>query len=100
MSLAPVLSSRILPRRVRLMLALALTWAIVPLLPPMPAIEPISPAGILVVAQQILIGLSMGFALRLVFGALELGGQIITTQMGLGFASLIDPCLLYTSRCV
>jgi flagellar biosynthetic protein FliR len=57
----------------------------------MPAIEPLSPAGILVVAQQILIGLSMGFALRLVFGALELGGQIITTQMGLGFASLIDP---------
>ncbi|MFZ1494233.1 MAG: flagellar biosynthetic protein FliR [Candidatus Competibacter denitrificans] len=90
-SVAPVLSSRILPRRVRLMLALALTWAIVPLLPAMPAIEPISPAGILVVAQQILIGLSMGFALRLVFGALELGGQIITTQMGLGFASLIDP---------
>lgn len=90
-SVAPVFGSRILPRRIRLMLALALTWAIVPFAGPMPVIEPLSPAGLLVVAQQILIGLSMGFALRLVFGAVELGGNMIATQMGLGFASLVDP---------
>lgn len=90
-SVAPVFGSRTLPRRVRLMLALALTWAILPFVPPVPVVEPISPAGLLVTVQQVLIGLSIGFVLRLVFGALELGGQMVATQMGLGFASLVDP---------
>lgn len=90
-SIAPVLGARSLPRRVRLMLALALTWAVLPFAPPVPAVEPLSPTGVLIVAQQILIGLSMGFVLRLAFAALELGGHMIATQMGLGFASLVDP---------
>lgn len=90
-SVAPVLGSRTLPRHIRAMLALALTWSMVPLLPPTPAIDAISPAGLLVVIQQLLIGFSMGFVLRLVFGALELGGQMVATQMGLSFANLVDP---------
>ena len=90
-SIAPVLGARTLPRRIRLMLALALTWAILPLTPPVPAVEPLSPTGLLILAQQVVIGLSMGFVLRLVFAALELGGHMIATQMGLSFASLVDP---------
>ncbi|HRC72729.1 MAG TPA: flagellar biosynthetic protein FliR [Candidatus Competibacter sp.] len=90
-SIAPVLGARTLPRRIRLMLALALTWAILPFVPPAPAVEPLSPTGLLILAQQVLIGLSMGFVLRLVFAALELGGHMIATQMGLSFASLVDP---------
>lgn len=90
-SVAPVLGSRTLPRRVRLMLTLTLTWAVIPFVPPVPVVEPLSPTGLLVVAQQVLIGLGMGFTLRLVFSALELGGQIVAAQIGLGFASLVDP---------
>jgi flagellar biosynthetic protein FliR len=89
-SVAPIFSARMIPRRVRLMLVLALTWAILPFIKSTPIIEPLSPAGVLVVAQQILIGLSMGFLFRLAFTALELGGLMIATQIGLGFASLID----------
>lgn len=73
------------------MTTLALTWAILPFVPPMPVVEPLSPEGLLVTVQQVLIGLSMGFILRLVFGALELGGQVIAMQVGLSFASLADP---------
>ena len=73
------------------MIALALTWAILPFAPPMPIVEPLSPDGLLVTVHQVLIGLSMGFILRLVFGALELGGQVIAMQVGLSFASLADP---------
>lgn len=91
MSVAPVLGSRVMPRRIRLIVTLALTWAILPFVSTTPVVEPLSPAGLLVIAQQVLIGLSMGFLLRLVFGALELGGQMIATQMGLSFASLVDP---------
>lgn len=88
---APVFSSRGIPRRIRLMITLALTWAIVPLLAPMPVVEPLGPDGLLVASQQLVIGLSMGFFLRIVFGALELGGHVIAMQVGLSFANLADP---------
>lgn len=91
MSVAPVFGSRVLPVRIRVLLALVLTVAILPFIPPAPAVEPLSPAGLSITVQQILIGLSIGFMLRLVFGALELGGQVIAVQMGLGFATLVDP---------
>jgi flagellar biosynthetic protein FliR len=91
MSTAPVFGARTLPRRIRIMLAVVLTGALLPLIPSAAPIEPISPAGLLVAAQQVLIGLVMGFTLRLVFGALEIAGQLIAMQMGLGFANLIDP---------
>jgi flagellar biosynthetic protein FliR len=90
-SVAPVFGSRLLPRRLRLILVVVLTWTVLPFIPPVPAVEPVSPASLLITAQQVLIGMSMGFMLRLVFGALEVGGQIIAMQMGLSFASSVDP---------
>jgi len=90
-SVAPVLGSRLMPQRLRLILVLVLTWTVLPFIGPIPAVEPLSATGLLIIAQQVLIGTSMGFMLKLVFGALQLGGQVIAMQMGLGFANLIDP---------
>lgn len=91
LSVAPVIGARTLPRRIRIALALVLTALTVPLLPPGPRVEPLSPDGVLIVVQQTAIGLYIGFSLRLAFAALETGGQMISTQMGLGYAALIDP---------
>jgi len=89
---APVFgANRIVPRRIRLMLALALTAVIVPMLPPSPDIEPFSAVGVLITAQQILLGLAMGFMLQLAFAALMLGGATMAMPMGLGFANMVDP---------
>ena len=41
--------------------------------------------------QQVAVGLAIGFAVRLVFAAVELAGEIIGLQMGLNFASFFDP---------
>ncbi len=87
----PLIGTRLIPVRVRLMLALALTVLVAPLVPPAPAVDPLSPAGALLVAQQILIGAAMGFALSLVFSAFVHAGEVVAMQMGLGFASMIDP---------
>ena len=38
-----------------------------------------------------LIGLSLGFAVRVVFAAVEFAGEIIGLQMGLNFAGFFDP---------
>ena len=41
--------------------------------------------------QQVLIGLSLGFAVRIVFAAVEFAGELIGLQMGLNFAGFFDP---------
>ncbi|KAA3627650.1 MAG: flagellar biosynthetic protein FliR [Proteobacteria bacterium] len=88
---APVFSSDMVPMRIRVVMALAVTAMVLPVLPQTPSADPLSAQGVLISAQQILIGVAMGFALRLVFSALTVAGQTVATSMGLGFASTIDP---------
>lgn len=88
---APLFGTRTVPVRVRLGIALALTAAVAPVLPALAELEPLSLASLNVTVQQVLIGLGLGFALRLAFAALELAGEAIGQAMGLGFASLVDP---------
>ena len=87
----PVFGTTLLPRRIRLYFALAITVVIAPGLPPMPPVNPLDPSGLLLIAEQILIGAVMGFSLQLFFQAFVVAGQIVAIQMGMGFASMIDP---------
>jgi flagellar biosynthetic protein FliR len=87
---APVFGARFVPARTRVLLAVALTALIVPLLPA-PTIAPFSGEGFVVVAQQLLIGVALGFALQVVFDALGLAGQLLANSMGLSFAFNVDP---------
>jgi len=87
----PVIGTRLVPIRVKIIITLALSVLVVPLLPALPQVEALSLAGVFISAQQILIGLSIGFTLQLVFGALMIAGEAIAMSMGLGFASMVDP---------
>jgi len=88
---APLWSTAGIPRRTRLILGLAITIAIAPVLPPMPDVQPASMAGLWILGQQMLIGIAMGFAARIVFAAMDMAGTYIGFQMGLGFATFYDP---------
>lgn len=88
---APPFNNPGLSMRVRLMLGLAITIAVTPGLPAMPPVEAASGIGLLILAQQLLIGFAMGFALRLVFSAIDMAGTLISNQAGLGFATAYDP---------
>lgn len=88
---APFFGSKSSPMRIRLIVAIALTIIIAPMVPPMPNFNPISPAGILVVVHQMLIGLALGLTLHFVFEALVMAGQLIAAGMGLSFAAQVDP---------
>lgn len=79
------------PARVRIGLTIALVWAIAPTLPPAPAVEPLSAAGLVITAQQLLLGVSMGLILQVAFSALSVAGQSISLTMGLGFSTFVDP---------
>lgn len=89
---APIFSSNFVNARARLLLALAVSMVIIPSIPAdMPIVEPLSATGLMIIAQQILIGACIGFMLQLLFNAFIIAGQIIAMQMGLGFASMVDP---------
>ncbi len=87
----PVIGTRLVPTRVKIIVTLVLAAMVLPLLPETPRVEALSLEGLFVSAQQILIGLAMGFTLQLVFGALMIAGEAIAMSMGLGFASMVDP---------
>jgi len=60
-------------------------------LPPMPLVDSISLQAFMLIAQEILIGVMLGFVLQLFFHIFVVAGQILAMQMGLGFASMVDP---------
>ncbi|TAH51325.1 MAG: flagellar biosynthetic protein FliR [Betaproteobacteria bacterium] len=90
-SSAPVLSNRGVSMRIRLAIGLAVTIALLPAMPPMPAVPPGSGLGLAIFAQQIFIGIAIGFMMRIVFAAIDMAGALIGMQMGLSFAVFFDP---------
>ena len=88
---APVLGNRQIPARVKVAFAMLITFLIAPTLNIQPDIEASSGPGLFILMQQILVGLAMGFSMRLVFTAIEMAGDLMGMQMGLGFASFYDP---------
>ena len=89
--LMPLFGRSSLPRHIRLVLCLALAVLTVPLLPPLPTVEPLSAEAMLIAAQQILIGLAMGFIVQLWLAVFSFSGQVISMQMGLAMAVMNDP---------
>ena len=87
----PFFSSNSIPLRLKVFFAVILTITVAPVLPAPPVVEPFSAVGMLISANQIIIGLAMGFSVRMAFSAVELAGNLIGLQMGLGFASFFDP---------
>lgn len=90
-SVAPVFSMRVIPMRVKVGLAFLVALCAQVVLEDQPVIGLNDREVVAVVAQQVLVGLAMGFTLRLVFAAVELAGEVIGLQMGLNFASFFDP---------
>lgn len=86
----PALGGALVPKRIRLLLALALTAVIAPVVPLPPVERLLEPGIIVTVFHEILIGVAMGFCVQLIFDAVVLGAQSIAMSMGLGFAVLVD----------
>ena len=88
---APVLSMRVIPVRARIGLALLTALCAQPVLPPMPVLPLDTPTALAMVVQQVFIGVTIGFAAKVVFTAIEFAGEVIGLQMGLNFATFFDP---------
>jgi len=90
-ALLPVPGSFGVPAPVRTALAIVLSFVVALSLE-----SDISPSEsglgqVLQIGSELILGLLVGFCFRLVFAAFQLAGQLISIQMGLGFAVLVDP---------
>lgn len=88
---SPLLGNAAVPASVKISLGVMLAMIIAPTVPALPATDPMSLAGLLILTQEMLVGLAMGFTIRIVFAAIEMVGEISSLTMGLGFASFFDP---------
>lgn len=88
---SPVLGNKQVAARVKIGLSVLLAIIIAPTLRDMPQVAVGSPQGMLIMVQQIIIGVAMGFTMRLIFTAVEMAGEFAGLQMGLGFATFYDP---------
>jgi flagellar biosynthetic protein FliR len=91
LSAMPVLGTRMVPARVRVGLALLLVLAAQGLLPPIAPVPLDSPVAFALAAQQVLVGVALGFAVRIVFAAVVVAGEVAGLQMGLNVAGFFDP---------
>ncbi|MDH4186142.1 MAG: flagellar biosynthetic protein FliR [Nitrospira sp.] len=86
----PMLGGRTVPPRIKLALVLMLSLVLAPSvrMPAMIDDPTVMTAGL---ASELLIGFVIGMAVRLLFSALEIAGEIAGTQMGFSMAQLLDP---------
>lgn len=87
---APLFSLDALTLRIRIMLALVVTFFVYPMVE-WPVIDPISANGLLQIVNQIFIGAMMGLMLQIAVAAIVVAGQTIAASMGLSMASMVDP---------
>ncbi|GJL74401.1 flagellar biosynthetic protein FliR [Nitrosomonas sp.] len=89
---APILGNPSVPVRVKIGLAVLITLLVTPTIEdPLPQVDPFSGMGLMILIQQMIIGVAIGLVMRIVFVAVEMAGEIIGLQMGLAFAIFFDP---------
>jgi len=90
-STAPLLSQNSFPVTTRIGLAIVMTILLMPGIPLMMTVDQLSMDGLLILINQFLIGISIGFVMRVIFSAIEMAGELIAVSMGLGFATFYNP---------
>ena len=88
---APLFGNTAVPVSIKVTLGVLLAAIMAPAIPALPAADPMSMAGLLILLQELLVGLAIGFSMRIVFAAIEMAGEVSSLTMGLGFASFFDP---------
>ncbi|MBP0636782.1 flagellar biosynthetic protein FliR [Cupriavidus sp. amp6] len=87
---APLFGESTIPRRAKIALSAMIAMVVSPTIAQLPAAPVYSFDGLLIILNEVGIGLATGFVMRLVFATVQQAGEIIGLQMGLSFASFFD----------
>ncbi len=87
----PFFSATNLPATLRVALAAVAALLLTPVLPPaaMGGLPFFSVFGVM--AQEIFVGLLLGFMARMIFYTVDLAGSVVASELGLNMASILDP---------
>ncbi|MGO2353145.1 MAG: flagellar biosynthetic protein FliR [Marinomonas foliarum] len=86
----PLFGSRLVNSRVRISFSFLVAVIVTPVIN-VPYYDPISPAYIVLIAEQLVIGFVLGFIVTILFQLFSLAGQLAAMKAGLGFAMSNDP---------
>jgi flagellar biosynthetic protein FliR len=87
----PVFGASVIPRRVKVLLALVLAFCIYPIIPPQVPVQLTMGNLIFAVAGELLIGAVIGYVASLPLVGMQLAGVMIGHQLGLGLAQVFNP---------
>lgn len=90
-AIAPPFGNNSVPVQIKLALGVLLSLIVAPTLPPLLGVDMLSLGSILILIQQFVIGIAIGFMVRIVFSGVEMAGEVAGLTMGLGFATFFDP---------
>jgi flagellar biosynthetic protein FliR len=88
----PLLGSRNVPAQPKILFIFMLSVALSPLVQIQQIVIPQRLGHLALVAvSEMLIGLTIGFVVQILFAGIQLGGELISQQMGLNLATIFDP---------
>lgn len=87
----PLFGGQGVPQRVRLLLTMAITFAVAPMLDLPPPVSPFTWHGVLLIAQNLGIGIATGLVFVIIFQSFVIAGHLASMAMGLSFAQMMDP---------
>jgi flagellar biosynthetic protein FliR len=88
---APVFSSGSIPMQVRALLALAVSFCLFPVVSHAGAVDDTLIGLVLAIIGELSVGLLIGILASLVFSGVQLGGHLLSQQMGLSLSAVYDP---------
>lgn len=88
----PGIGERMVPTRIRLVFALALSMILYPLVnTAFPALPESLYGMIVAIVREVIIGVAIGISVKLIVSAIQFVGSVIAFQTGLAFAQNVDP---------
>jgi flagellar biosynthetic protein FliR len=91
---APYFSSGSFPVRIKIFLAMALSVMLFPVIPANSVMLPNDAHSlqiVILIVKEVLVGAAMGLAGQIIFAGVEMGGALMSINIGLGFARVVDP---------
>ena len=89
--LAPGFSSSMIPSRIKLMLAMALSLAMLPIAVHGQTVPLDAGDYVMLMLKEIGVGLIFAFPMALVGAAVQAGASLLDTLIGFSFSSIVDP---------
>ena len=91
---APYFSNGSFPNRVKVFLAMVLSLMLYPVIPASAvtlSTEMHTLQIIVLILKELLVGAAMGLTGQLIFAGIQMGGELMSVNIGLSFASVVDP---------